>query len=190
MTIITTRTLQSVVPKQSAYFIRDAKVKGFGVRVNPSGSIRWIAEVRHQGRTVRKTIGDYPHLPIGEARKRALAFILQVCTGQSAEAKVDMSLEVLLKSYIQGDRLKPNTLKCYQEVVHFYLSNWLKKPLASITKKMVELREDIIKCSCWFALHRLTLKLTAQIPCGFTVSYTLNKPFEDDVRIFAGPSTQ
>ena len=69
MTTITTRTLQTAQPKLAAYFIRDDKVKGFTAKVNPSGSIKLIAEVRHEGRTVRKTIGQHPHIVLSEARK-------------------------------------------------------------------------------------------------------------------------
>ncbi len=66
MTTITSKSLQSAQPKQAPYFIRDDKVKGFAAKVNPSGSIKLIAEVRHEGRTVRKTIGQHPHIVIGD----------------------------------------------------------------------------------------------------------------------------
>ncbi len=56
MTTITARALQVAQSKSTPYFIRDAKVKGFAAKVNPSGSIKLIAEVRHEGRTFRKTI--------------------------------------------------------------------------------------------------------------------------------------
>jgi hypothetical protein len=49
MTIITTRQLNSIKPKLSPFFLRDSKVTGFGVKVNPAGSIKFTAEVRHGG---------------------------------------------------------------------------------------------------------------------------------------------
>lgn len=52
MAIITSKTLQSAAPKLVPYFIRDDKVKGFAAKVNPSGSSKLIAEVRHEGRNV------------------------------------------------------------------------------------------------------------------------------------------
>ena len=33
-------------------------------KVNPSGSIKLLAELRHGGRTFRKTIGQYPLVPL------------------------------------------------------------------------------------------------------------------------------
>lgn len=134
MTTITIKALQNATPRPTPYFIRDDKVKGFSAKVNPSGSIKLIAEVRHEGRTVRKTIGQYPHIVIGEARKQAIAFIQKVRTDQLERPINDMSLEVLFEKYT----LKPNTLKNYREVIFFYLSDWLKKPVSSISKQMVE----------------------------------------------------
>ena len=122
MTTITIRTLQSATPKLVPYFIRDDKVKGFAAKVNPSGSIKLIAEVRHEGRTVRKTIGQHPHIVISEARSQAITFIQQVRTGQLEKPNHEVSLETLFDNYIRGGRLKPNTLKSYREVIFFYLS--------------------------------------------------------------------
>ncbi|MFT5699787.1 MAG: integrase [Desulforhopalus sp.] len=140
MTTITAKVLQSAKPKSTPYFIRDDKVKGFAAKVNPSGSIKLIAEVRHEGRTNRKTIGQYPHIVIGDARTQSINFIQQVRTGNLKKPTADLTLETLFTDYVKGDRLKASTLKCYREVIFFYLSDWLSKPVASITKQMVENR--------------------------------------------------
>jgi len=134
------RSLQSARPQQAPYFIRDDKVKGFAVKVNPSGSIKLIAEVRHHGRTVRKTIGQHPHTDLREARQLAIDYIQQIRSGQSEKRNEMVDLETRFENYVSGDRLKPNTLKNYREVAFFYLSDWLNKPVASITKQMVEKR--------------------------------------------------
>ncbi len=137
---ITLRTLSTTRPKPVAFFIRDSKVKGFGIKVNPSGSMKYIAEVYHNGRSVRKTLGEHPILQLQDARCQAITFIQQVRTGQLDKVAKDISLRKLFNNYIMGDRLKPNTLKNYREVIFFYLSDWLEKPVASITKQMVERR--------------------------------------------------
>lgn len=140
MATITSKSQQSAQLKPAPYFIRDDKVRGFAAKVNPSGSIKFIAEVRHESRTVRKTIGQHPHVVISEARKQAIAFIQQVRTGELERPSHNLSLNELFDSYTRGDRLKPNTLRNYREVIFFYLSDWLNKPVASITKLMVEKR--------------------------------------------------
>ena len=58
MAIITTRKLNSVQPKSSPYFIRDDKVKGFAVKINTSGTIKFVAEIWHETSAIRKTLGD------------------------------------------------------------------------------------------------------------------------------------
>jgi len=57
---ITNRILDSAQPKSSPCFIRDNRFKGFTVKVNPSGSCKFIAEAWHDGKSVRKTLGEYP----------------------------------------------------------------------------------------------------------------------------------
>ncbi len=37
-----------------------AKFKDFGLKINPSGSIKFIAEVKHKGKSKRKTVGTHP----------------------------------------------------------------------------------------------------------------------------------
>lgn len=57
---ITQRTLTTTRPKSVPFFIRDSKVQGFAIKVNPSGSIKYIVEIYHNGKSVRKTLGAYP----------------------------------------------------------------------------------------------------------------------------------
>ena len=140
MTNITTRTIEKVCPKSIPFFIRDTKLKGFAVKVNPSGSIKYIAEVFHAGRSHRKTIGEHPIITLPKARQLAISFIHQVKTDRLDRQPSSVSLETLFANYTKGDRMKPNTLRNYRHVVCFYLSDWLEIPVASITKQMVEER--------------------------------------------------
>ena len=71
---ISSRVLNSLSPQSKPYFIKDSNVKGFAVKVNPSGSIKYLAEVKYQGLSKRKTIGEYPLISPSDARKEALAF--------------------------------------------------------------------------------------------------------------------
>jgi len=57
MAKITSRTLKSATPKSSVYFIRDSELKGFALRVFPSGTIKYVVEVWSNGRSHRKTLG-------------------------------------------------------------------------------------------------------------------------------------
>ena len=140
MPTITARKLNSIKPKQTPYFIRDSKVTGFAVKITPAGSVKFIAEVRHEGRTIRKTLGDHPHLSLTDARSTAMSFINKVRQGNLIERKTQQTLGELFERYIASTKLKPSTIKNYKHVVLFYLSDWLKKPISSINKKMIEQR--------------------------------------------------
>lgn len=138
MANITVRLLKSSRAKASPYFIRDSKVKGFAAKVNTSGSIKFVAEVWHEGRTVRKTLGEYPLLSLPEARAQEVVFLQQAKQGVLNRPERVLNLRELLLVYLKTKQLKPSTEKNYQEVIGFYLKSWIEYPVSSITKDMVE----------------------------------------------------
>ena len=52
------RRVRALTPRKSAYDMRDQELKGFGVRVMPSGAKRYFIHSQHQGRRVWKIVGD------------------------------------------------------------------------------------------------------------------------------------
>lgn len=140
MSVITARSIQSISPRPTPYFIRDSKLKGFAIKVNPSGRLKFVIEVWHGGRSIRKTLGEHPVMTLKDARIDAVGFMQCVKTNNLPKPVEIVTLESLFENYIAGNRLKASTLKCYREVIFFYVSDWLSKPVASITKQMVESR--------------------------------------------------
>ncbi|BHH84325.1 tyrosine-type recombinase/integrase [Desulforhopalus sp. 52FAK] len=138
MTNITTRNLNSAQAKPSPYFIRDSRLKGFAVKVYPSGTIKFIAEIWQDGKSIRKTLGDYPIMSLPDARQSAISFINEVRQGKLISQKKQQTLGKLLAQYLSTTKLKPNTIKNYKHVVLFYLSDWLNKPITQISKRKVE----------------------------------------------------
>ncbi len=123
---ITSKTVKTAQSSSSAYFIRDSDLKGFALRVFPTGTIKYIAEVWHNGKSKRKTLGSHPVLTPQDARKLAVSFIRDVQSGHhEKKQKSQVTLENLFNDYIQRNRLKPSTLKNYREVIFFYLKDWL-----------------------------------------------------------------
>ena len=137
---ITLNILKRLRPEETAYFIRSTTLQGFGIKVNPSGSIRFIAEGKCQGVNRRKTLGSYPQMALDDAENEAVLFLNRVHSGSYEQPTTEVSLHELFKDYLKGDRLKPGTKKDYESVIPFYLKDWLNKPVASITKQMVEKR--------------------------------------------------
>jgi hypothetical protein len=60
MATITAKAIKSAKPTNSVYFIRDSSLKGFAIRVFPSGTIKYVAELWYEGRSHRKTLGTTP----------------------------------------------------------------------------------------------------------------------------------
>ena len=57
-TDLTDARVRALKPRKVAYDIRDGKLRGFGLRVLPSGAKRFFVHCQHRGERVWKTIGD------------------------------------------------------------------------------------------------------------------------------------
>lgn len=75
-----------------------------------------------------------------EVRKGAVAFIQQVRSGENGKHVESVSLVTLFRRYTTTVDLKPNTIRNYRQVIYFYLQDWLKQLVASISREMVEKR--------------------------------------------------
>ena len=58
-TDLTDARIGALKPRKSAYDIRDGKLRGFGVRVLPSGGKRFFVHCQHRGERVWKIVGDF-----------------------------------------------------------------------------------------------------------------------------------
>ncbi len=147
---ITTKALQTLQPASKPYFIRSISHRGFAVKVNPSGSIKYIAETKYQGTNHRKTIGTFPVMPLSKAKDSYVSFLQSVHSGEHLqEKKSTTTLETLFNSYTSSLSLKQTTLKDYQTVIPHYLSDWMTKKVTTISKKMVEKRFILIRDKGW-----------------------------------------
>lgn len=139
---LTNRSLSTIVPSGKPYFIRDTTLRGLGVKVSPKGKITFVVEIWCGNSSTRKTIGEFPFMPIQEARKEALQMIsdIKVRGTEALSTSKEIDLESLFNLYLKSRRLKPSTERDYKEVLRFYLGDWRKRPIQSITKKMIEKR--------------------------------------------------
>ena len=143
---ITSKTLQSLQPKSKPYFIRSTN--GFAIKVNPKGSIKFIVEARHKGRTIRKTIGSFPTMPLKEAKEKSTQILQEIST-DSHNRDSSTSLEELFNNYTSTLSLKQTTLKDYQNVLPHYLSDWMNQKVTNISKGMIEKRFALIRDKGW-----------------------------------------
>ena len=75
---LTDARIRALRPRRSAHDIRDAKLKGFGVRVLPSGRRRFFIHCQHEGRRVWNIVGDADAIGAEEARSRAAAMLAAI----------------------------------------------------------------------------------------------------------------
>ena len=66
-TCLTQHGVERLKPKRNVYHIRDTELKGFGIRVLPSGGKRYFLHSQHQGHRVWKHIGDVDAMTEPEA---------------------------------------------------------------------------------------------------------------------------
>ena len=81
---LTDARVKALKPRKTAYDLRDAKLRAFGVRVLPSGRKRFFVHCQHRGRRVWKIVGDAATLGVTEARSRAAATVASIRRGEAA----------------------------------------------------------------------------------------------------------
>ena len=113
-TALSEARVKALVPRKSAYDIRDKPLKGFGVRVLPSGAKRFFVHAQHQGRRVWKSVGDTSALTVEEARLRATSLLAAIRPGADASDSAETTrFELVAEAVFQRyERVwKPHT--CY-----------------------------------------------------------------------------
>ena len=141
--------------KRKEYF--DDTIKGLSLRITPTGKKTFSVVKRIDGKLTRLTIGPYPIVTIKQARDKAIKLLNVINDGVNPNLKdKDESLrKIALKDVFQnyiisrGTNLKSNTRRNYEGILDSYLRDWQRKPIAHITRDMIEKR------------HR---KITAQSP--------------------------
>ena len=142
---------------------RDTEMKGFGVRIGTSSKV-YYAEAKVNGRTVRHSIGHHLTLTAEEARREARKALERMAGGVNLndEAKAQRARSVSLgdafDAFLEARKnLKARTIYDYKRFLGrhtkdgiprkknprkapTYFEDWVGKPIAEITKGMVERR--------------------------------------------------
>ena len=148
---LTDARVRALTPRKTAYDIRDRKLRGFGVRVLPSGRKRFFVHCQHRGERVWTIVGDAGAMSVAEARSRAAETLAAIRRGENVTLQPDGSLfeAVATTVFQRHERLwKAGTLK----VNRGYLRNQIMpyfagRPIADIGRRDVQ---------NWFAALRAT----------------------------------
>ena len=85
--------------QKSSYELRDAKLKGFGVRVLPSGAKRFFIHTQCRGARIWKIVGNANSMTVAEARTRAASMIAAIKQGADTPAPwVDTLFEAVAEA--------------------------------------------------------------------------------------------
>ena len=111
-TSITVQALDGLKPKARPYEVRDSKLPGFLVRVQPSGAVSFVQQI---ARGKRVTLGRYPGVTLARAKKLAIAAMNAAEEGASTAE---------IKAKVRPDKDDPQTLRDFLDDTY---ANWLEK---------------------------------------------------------------
>ncbi|CAI8749537.1 tyrosine-type recombinase/integrase [Methylocaldum szegediense] len=135
------------IPETDPTFYRDDEIRGFGMKVFPSGVKSFFLEKRINRRVKRITIGRYGELTPDQARKQALKLAGDIATGGDPVAKrrraklEEKTLNEAFADYLEARKdLKERTRRDMRASMDEMFSDWLDKPITRITPAMVAKR--------------------------------------------------
>ena len=141
---LTQSRVEALEPRKSPYDIRDAELKGFGIRVLPSGAKRYFIHSQHEGRRFWQTIG------LDEARRQAAELIAGVRRDETPALPEDRLFEAVAEEVFEryGRSWKPGTMKVNRNYLRNQILPWFGgKNIADIGRQDVQ---------HWFASLRAT----------------------------------
>ena len=150
-THLTQARVNALNPRNSVRNLRDGALKGFGVRVLPSGGKRYFIHTQTDGRRIWKLIGDADGISLDEARRRAKDVLGAIHRQGDAPAVCDETrfetvAEEVFRNY--GRHWKPRTLKVNCGYLRNQILPWFEgRQIADIT------RADVQR---WFASLHVT----------------------------------
>jgi integrase len=151
---ISNRLIDALTPGDTDYFIRDDRIRGFGLKVSPAGRVSFIAEGRIRSgsktRTRRITLGTHPALSVAQARELAVQQLSLMQQGvdpvvalrqaQEHEQSLSQSLGDIFEAFLRARAHKPKTRVDYINTVKLVFGDWLDQPIRDISRKEVQAR--------------------------------------------------
>ncbi|MYE02467.1 MAG: DUF4102 domain-containing protein, partial [Alphaproteobacteria bacterium] len=132
------------------YDVRDTELKGFGVRVLPSGAKRFFIHSQHEGRRIWKTVGNAGSIGLEEARRQAAELLAAIRRDEVPALPEDRLFEVVAEEVFEryGRHWKSGTMKVNRKYLRSTILPWFGgKNIADIAKQDVQR---------WFASLRAT----------------------------------
>ena len=166
-------------PRQKEYFVRDAELRGFFLRVRPSGvkSYGVLSRLGRKGNKIERIIGNAATYSPKQAREVAKEWLVQFDQGIDPKAtrKGAMTPLQLLEQYIASKSLKPRTESDYRYNFQHYLKPLNSRKIQNLTT------DDIVR---WYSsgkthatgTERTFVVLKAVMDYAFALGYIGENP--------------
>ena len=142
-THLTQARINALRPRRTVRTLRDSAIRGFGIRVLPSGAKRFFIHTQSHGRRIWKLIADADAVSLDEARRRAKDLLGAIrCRGETAPAASEQTrfeavAEEVFRNY--GRHWKPRTRKVNRGYLRNQILPWFEgRPIADITRADVQ----------------------------------------------------
>ncbi len=127
---LTKRSVEALKPRAKSYFAWDDEIKGFGVRVMPSGTKTYQVQYRKGGRTRRASIGRHGNITAEIARAKAKEIMGEVSKGENpveeiAQHRRAPTVAALCERFFQThvmERCKPSTQAEYRRAIDKFIN--------------------------------------------------------------------
>ena len=150
-TTFTEARVRALKPRKTAYDLRDIELRGFGVRVLPSGGKRFFIHCQHRGERVWKIIGDAATMDVREARSRAIVMLASIRRGKDVHCETgDGLFETVAETVFRHHERVWKSRTLY--VNRCYLRNQLLPHFAG--RRIADIGRDDVRN--WFASQRAT----------------------------------
>ena len=147
---LTGEAVSRAEPGGAPYVIWDDRLTGFGVRVSPGGTKAFFVQYRtgdgrRTDRNRKLTLGRYPGLSPGSARKRAQALLGRARDGRDpsrerALARGMPSVGEAVEAWLGTRNVSDASLQLYQRSAQVWLKGWIGRRLDEVTREDVARR--------------------------------------------------
>ena len=148
---LTEARVKALKPRKSVREVRDGRLRGFGVRVSPSGRKQFFIHCQHRGERIWKIVGEAGTMSVMDARTSAAEMLAAIRRGEEAPHTPDETFfEAVAETTFQRHEgvWKPGTLYVNRSYLHSrIMPHFAGRPIAAID------RQEVLN---WFARLRAT----------------------------------
>ena len=143
-TRLTQARIEALRPRKASRDVRDASLKGFGIRVYPTGRKCYFISTQFEGERIWKIVGDATDVGVDDAREQARAMLAAIRRDEQVSPEA-LQFEVVAEEVFRryGRNWKPRTLVVNRSYYARQILPWFQgRPITDITS--ADVRE-------WFA---------------------------------------